>query len=454
MKYDVLNRNNVFVLPAAGLLPPDLGEFCIVYAPLADVLFVAEEEIAEKLEKEFLQEEGPVSPEIAEAVKVLKHPAARPALHYVKPDLTDVSVLYVLPNYKCNFSCSYCYAAKGRSSREMSAEDLIRAITFFLNAETPDDGRPRRIVFMGGGEPMLSWELIKKGVILAEKTAGSKNLKVLFSIITNGSILTEEQLAFIRGHEIRMNVSFEVFREIQELQRGNFDIVASNIGTLLQNKVRVVIRSTVTPASVGLLEKIVDDVCENYPGVTALDLEPVTDPRLDSVPEMSDFLSGYRKHFAAAYSRGRDRGLKVVNSMTLAMGQIHRAHCAGSISVNPEGGVTACPCFSSPEEQGYSENLIGRIHADTLELDRAAYNRILPPDITESAHCRSCFAKYVCAGGCVHNNLTYGPEVREVICSHTREMLRTLLFARADRQYQELTGKDLVSAMSEKYGRS
>lgn len=452
MKHPLLNQNNIFVLDATDFLPPHLSGFNIVYAPLANVLFVAEDEIVHKLEQGYLLPEDSLPTEIAGTVKVLKNRDPQPGLQYVNPDLTDVSVLYILPNYKCNFSCSYCYAAKGRSDKEMSVENLGRAIAFFLNAEVRNERRPRRIVFMGGGEPMLSWPLIENGVALAEKIAEGKGLKILFSIITNGSILTEEKLAFIRSHDIRMNVSFEILKEIQELQRGNFDVVASNIKKLLKNDIKVVIRSTVTPDNVGLLEKMVEEVWRNYSGITALNLEPVTDSKLDSVSAMSEFLNEYRKNFIAALESGRDHGLKIVNSVILAMGQVHRAHCAGSISVNPEGGITACPCFSSPEEKGYSENLIGKIQADAPVLDRRAYDRILPPDITESERCRRCYAKYVCAGGCIHNNLTYGSAVRDIICDHTREMLRTFLFARAERQYRQLTGKDLISALSETRG--
>ena len=449
MKYEILNQNNIFVIDAMDFLPSHLSSFRIVYAPLVNVIFIAEEEIIKKLEQGYLQPEDSLPPEIAQTVKVLKNRDCQPAVQYVNPDLADVSVLYILPNYKCNFTCSYCYAAKGRSDQEMTCENLNSAITFFLDREIRNRQLHRRIVFMGGGEPMLSWQLVKNGILFAEKKAEEKSLKLLFSIITNGSILTEEKLAFIRSHDIRMNVSFEVLREIQELQRGNFDIVASNIKTLLKNNIKVVIRSTITPDSVSLLKKMVEEAWENYPGITALNLEPVTDSSLDSVSVMSDFLAGYRKNFVAACEAGRGLGLKIVNSVILAMGQVHRAHCAGSISVNPEGGITACPCFSSPEEKGYTENLIGKIDADRLDLDRNAYNRILPPDVTESERCRRCFAKYVCAGGCIHNNLTYSSDVRSIICHHTREMLRTFLFAQAERQYQQMTGKGLIPALSE-----
>ena len=263
MKYDILNQNNIFALDTSDLLPPHLNRFMVVYAPLVNVIFAAEDEIINKLEQGYLQSEDSLPAEIAQTVKILKNCDSKVAVRYVNPDLTDISVLYILPNYKCNFSCSYCYAAKGRSDKEISSENLNRAITFFLDAETRNEQLTRRIVFMGGGEPMLSWPLIQNGVLFAQKYAETKGLNLLFSIITNGSILTEEKLAFIRCHNIRMNVSFEVLREIQELQRGNFDIVASHIRTMLKNDIKVVIRSTITPESVDLLEKMVEDVCEN-----------------------------------------------------------------------------------------------------------------------------------------------------------------------------------------------
>jgi sulfatase maturation enzyme AslB (radical SAM superfamily) len=70
----------------------------------------------------------------------------------------DYPLLTVLPNQKCNLSCSYCYSAKGRSNIELDRQKLKNAIDFFIDSKKED--KALAISYMGGGEPMLSWPLV------------------------------------------------------------------------------------------------------------------------------------------------------------------------------------------------------------------------------------------------------------------------------------------------------
>ena len=63
--------------------------------------------------------------------------------------------------------------------------------------------------------------------------------------------------------------------------------------------------------------------------------------------------------------------------------------------------------------------------------------RIIPamPDAESlSGDCRDCYARWHCAGGCVHQRIVYTPEQMHEICRHTRYMLRMILFEKINNE--------------------
>ncbi len=55
--------------------------------------------------------------------------------HILRPERSpcDMNRMVILPNFKCNFKCNYCYAAKGRSNEEIDIKTLNVAMDWFLD---------------------------------------------------------------------------------------------------------------------------------------------------------------------------------------------------------------------------------------------------------------------------------------------------------------------------------
>jgi hypothetical protein len=102
--------------------------------------------------------------------------------HYKVPGQGDT--LSILPNQKCNFSCSYCYSAKGRSDSELSPEALRAMLRYFIDPARIEPCE-LNILIAGGGEPMLSWPLISGGLDYAATLAAEQALNS-----TSGSLPT------------------------------------------------------------------------------------------------------------------------------------------------------------------------------------------------------------------------------------------------------------------------
>lgn len=73
-----------------------------------------------------------------------------------------------------------------------------------------------RFIF-SGGEPLLEFDLIRKAVAYANTRLPRKK-NVLFAVITNGTLLTDDKIRFLASYSIATNVSFDGVRAAQDLR--------------------------------------------------------------------------------------------------------------------------------------------------------------------------------------------------------------------------------------------
>lgn len=110
---------------------------------------------------------------------------------------------------KCNLKCSYCYA-----NTEMKGNILSSNImTKLLNILASSSYNPILIEFHGG-EPLLYWERIKKIVKKYHKKE-----KFYFGIQTNGTLLTQDVIDFIKMYSIEIGVSMDGPQKIHDRNR-------------------------------------------------------------------------------------------------------------------------------------------------------------------------------------------------------------------------------------------
>lgn len=103
---------------------------------------------------------------------------------------------------RCNYSCSYCNqaseAGSGTVTKTADAEDFLEGLDQWL------EGTPERIEFWGG-EPFLYFAKLRRLVPALRERCPTAN----FTIVTNGSLLDEEILAFIEQFDIFISVSHD-----------------------------------------------------------------------------------------------------------------------------------------------------------------------------------------------------------------------------------------------------
>lgn len=132
------------------------------------------------------------------------------------PTREGVRTLDVVLTAGCNLRCTYCYQ-NAKTARRMDWKTLRAAVDLLLSSRRPEV----RLMFLGG-EPLLEFPLVRQAVAYAEQVR-PPGLAVHYDIITNGTLLREEELGFLVAHDFQVQLSFDGVPAAQDLRgRGTF----------------------------------------------------------------------------------------------------------------------------------------------------------------------------------------------------------------------------------------
>src|SRR5208337_3377046 len=98
----------------------------------------------------------------------------------------------------------------------MSEETACRAVDWLI-ANSKNTEKVSICFF--GGEPLLNFPVMKKTVAYSKEKAAEKGKQVTFSITTNGSLLNDEIISFLKNEKINPLISFDGPPEYQNRQR-------------------------------------------------------------------------------------------------------------------------------------------------------------------------------------------------------------------------------------------
>lgn len=415
--------DNIFIIPVGKDLDLDNDDkINIVYSPLNDEIALCG--------KEDLDE-----------VLATMDPIGNVDDFVQSNDVIKMTKMSLMPNLTCNFKCTYCYSAHGRSNGV--SVDWIKvkvALDFFIN-QNRIKPQPLSIFISGGGEPLLSFDdILKPAIIYAGERARQQDFSLHISVVTNGSLLSENIARFFSENNVSVCVSFEVLADLQNAQRGHFDKVDSNILMLHRHGVRVMINSTVTPLSVNRMPEMANRVKERYPFVRQFTMEPVTSSELfASASEVRKFYADFFINYITAKS--------ILPSLRFTFDDALRGltirHCPGKFCVTPTGHISGCHLCTSPKEGRWDRCVYGQITDKGVEIDREKFARLYSVNVLSYPECRDCFAKFSCGGECMARRDTYPPEYIAEICNFNRRFVKHLLIGRIGDEVYEQTGKPL-----------
>lgn len=395
---------------------PEIGENYMLYSPLAHRLIIANVNLLEELEHQ-LEHDGRFCDE--QLHKSLIGDAIIPEPNFVtSPE--DVFALTILPNNICNFSCSYCYAAKGHGKDEVSKETLQTVLDFFVNPSRISR-RDLYISFGGGGEPLLSWDKVKFALEYGHSLATKYGFDIHYSYASNGSVINKEILDAIHLYNIKVNISFDILEDIQKQQRKNYLQVCKTLDVLLANSITPTINSVITPLNVALQSEMVEEIHQRFPLMRRLSFDYVVNGKLFDEPEkLSQFYKEYTFHFFQARALGEKYGISVSSIKHHNLSLLKTRACQGGFDLTPTGDLSMCFFVSSPKETLYNDFIYGRVKNGKVEFDDEKFRSLVSFSSNEKDACRDCFIRWHCGGGCLYHKKSYSKRMLNEMCDFQR----------------------------------
>ncbi|MBA3860977.1 MAG: SPASM domain-containing protein [Solirubrobacterales bacterium] len=353
------------------------------------------------------------------------------------PQEPPVRALSLAVAQKCNLGCTYCYAQGGSFGGPATSMELSTALASVdLLFGDVAAGERVNLSFLGG-EPLMNRPVIHAATDRARAIATDRGVDVTFSITTNGTQLTADDGDFFEEHGFAVTVSLDgvgaVHDQLRPFRggRGSFNRVIERVAPLLerQRRMQVSARVTVTPANLELKETLDAFVALGFHsvGFSPLLRSPNGGHELGST-ELAAMLDGMVA-CGAEFERRVVAGERypfanAVNAMREIHRGTHRPYpCgagAGYLGVSASGELAACHRFV-----GDDDGALGDI-VDGVDRERQA-RWLRERHVHRQEPCRSCWARYMCGGGCHHEVIARGRPA----CDYIRGWLHWCLGAYA-----------------------
>ena len=397
----------------------------LIYAPLQNLAF-ATNSVGAKIVEKYI--DGEDLSDVEKESVIISYIKQIENTHTNIPLCKDIDIensAVIILSEMCNLACTYCYAQETRSKTILSKNIVKKAIDAVFVKNT---GK-KSFVFIGGGEPLITWDLLEWALNYIHNKGKKCNNDVEIIITTNATLLTDEKINILRDKNIHLGISFDILPSIQNAQRiyphseyGTFGKVNTAIHKLDEAKIEYSIRSTITKEHVSKMVDMVRFVIDNYKNVRKLHFEPVASRDDNDEKFYDDFVSS----FMEARKLGQRYNIVVHNSMSDSVDKIRARFCRGEFCVSPTGEIIACHRFSSEKDSNFAYVNYGLIDED-IHIDREKKSQVFSLFNYKRAECASCFAKWHCAGGCVAERLVQTSSQNEAKCRYNKALILELL---------------------------
>jgi uncharacterized protein len=388
-------------------------------------VFTLPPEVAERLESEvdtetLLSELGLSSPQYVSDETL------------VDPPVRSLSLAIA---QKCNLGCTYCYAQEGDfggKQKNMEAAIGLRAVDLLFSDTAP--GETVHVAFLGG-EPLINRKLLRDCTERANEKAVQSGASVAFSITTNGTLVTPEDGEFFEAHGFAVTVSLDGIGQVHNRLRpfkggqASYEKVLANVKPLLalQRRMQVSARATITPDNLILRETLDEFLGMGFHsvGFSPMLSSPSARGQMNAA-ELSSMLEqmiACGEEFERRVARGeRYAFLNMMNALREIHKGTHRPYpCgagAGYFGVSSEGGLYACHRFVEDEARS-----MGDVHSGVDRRRQAEW--LAARHVHRQEPCQSCWARYLCGGGCHHEVIHRGRPA----CSYIKGWLHYCLEA-------------------------
>jgi uncharacterized protein len=330
--------------------------------------------------------------------------------------------------HDCNLRCPYCFTGQ-KWNKEMDADTGRKTAEFAIDHAATHGGRA--VLSFFGGEPMLCWGTIKDIVLHAEQVAARRGVTVLFRMNTNGTLITDEHLAFFEAHDLIFVLSVDGNRAMHDSERlttggkGSFAQLEPRFAKFLEHNPAMMVSVVITPKNVvhaaDGLAYLLDA------GFRYLIIKPdVTQAwTRDDVAELDRQYARVGEDYLARARRGDDVYVNLFDDKWLAHTRGAEAmgiRCdvgTSQISVAPSGNIYPCVRWVKEEH-----DLVPRLGHVATGFDPVALARIQAESHAPKTPCNTCsYNDGRCANECACEHYSATGRIdtpAPALCEHER----------------------------------
>lgn len=336
-------------------------------------------------------------------------------------------------NQICNLKCSYCAAGGdgtyGEAIMKLSVERTLPQLKFFLQRLKPNSSFAISFV---GGEPLLHPDAIFEIYRYVYAEAKERRLNPKFKIVTNGTLLTEKTLEILRNMSVHLTISIDGRKEQNDLARpsrdgkSTTDKIVSGLKELMDNRGSV---ASINFSSITTKSNC--DIFENYLFLKSLNpdsMEFVFANDEKDQETLQKHMAGLKRIMAHAWQIGGEkelRKLKSVNYYFAMLDSQQRTENFCGAGKNYLMVDSLNRLYTCVWDANFKSEVVGTNNS----LDMEQISKLSKP-LIELNNCNSCWARYLCGGGCMHINRSHtGNKHKKSImfCERTRSLISTTL---------------------------
>lgn len=169
----------------------------------------------------------------------------------------DEVQLFLVTNYSCNFSCSYCYQDQYNNPAAELNTELIDAFFSYIGKEFVNR---KKYITVFGGEPLLPSAKHMKLIEYLIESSGRDSLDLCF--VTNGYSLLSYIDLLRKGRIREIQVTLDGVAEVHDKRRylkggaGTFDRIVAGIDACLENGLPVNLRMVIDKENIDNLPEL------------------------------------------------------------------------------------------------------------------------------------------------------------------------------------------------------
>ncbi len=332
-----------------------------------------------------------------------------------------LETLYLLVTDECNLRCKYCLInnclPQVYSKTFMTWNIAKTAVDMFfanlLNNPTDTDDSFKNIIFYGG-EPLLNFDVIKKVVEYVKSTYQQRLVDMdgtfRFSVITNGTAITNEVALFLGKHEdVSVTISLDGSKEVNDKKRvtttgnGSFDMAIKGLNILKEagGRSNVAISCTIDDHNIEHLSELLELQSEYE--FTAINLNPLLETNAVTVD--GDYTKNVSNRMLEYFVLARDKGVYEERVMRKVLSfvnkTIHAFDCQATgtqVVCSPDGKIGTCQ-----EGLGNKNFFFGDVGTNWSFFEEPVLSEWGKRTPLNMPQCYHCPALGICGGGCTYN---------------------------------------------------